>query len=178
MLDLYDGMAGAGSVSPVLKTVSMPLWDGLLNCANRGSSFDSTIRLFRMFFIPRLLIPVILLCCSRLATSSPPQARAAPTTYVYMAATTVPAPSRTVLPSMSCPDGIFGSKGDCPSGCVAAPCAGALGININSWTCDVSTPATSWTSYKTTSTCDPGSLVTTYTRWGGHTQLGCKATAA
>lgn len=106
-----------------------------------------------------------------------PQPRAAATVYVYMTATTVATPQPTPLAVVDCSENSYvADEDDCPSGCVAAPVAGMFGIVTSEFSCETSTPVPSWTSYPATSTCEAGSAVTTYTLWGGQTQLGCKAT--
>ena len=95
--------------------------------------------------------------------------------YVYMALTPI-APTPTSYTNVTCPTAYVYADSDCPSGCVAAPCAGLVGIATSKFTCETSTPVTSWTSYEATSTCDTGSAVTTYTLWGGQTEMGCKET--
>ncbi|KAF2165597.1 hypothetical protein M409DRAFT_55495 [Zasmidium cellare ATCC 36951] len=111
-------------------------------------------------------------------SASPVQARAAATVYEYMSATTASITPATASSNVPCSNATITDKADCPSGCTAAPIAGALGVATDSWSC-ISKPAeTSWTSVKATSTCSPGSAVTTYSLYGGQTELGCKATAS
>lgn len=99
--------------------------------------------------------------------------------YVYMALTTIaPTATSTSYTNVTCPTSYVYADSDCPSGCVAAPCAGLIGIATSKFTCETSTPVVSWTSYEATSTCDVGSVVTTYTLWGGQTENGCKETGS
>jgi hypothetical protein len=76
--------------------------------------------------------------------------------------------------AVSCPDDIFSTPDQCPSGCVAAREPALLGVAEDAWTCETSTPAVVWVSFEATSTCGVGSAVTTYTLWGGQEREGCK----
>ncbi|KAF7187938.1 hypothetical protein HII31_10838 [Pseudocercospora fuligena] len=103
------------------------------------------------------------------------EARAAATNvYEYMAYTTLPVASPTAVSSCS---GYVSSEDGCPSGCVAAPAAGMLGIVTTKYSCAAAPVTTSWSSWMATSTCGPNSAVTTYSSiWGSDkTVVGCHA---
>ncbi|KAK4496032.1 hypothetical protein PRZ48_013301 [Zasmidium cellare] len=111
-------------------------------------------------------------------SASPVQPRAAATVYEYMSATTASVAQTTAAASsVTCSGNVITDTADCPSGCTAAPIAGAVGVATDSWSCMSKPAETSWTSVKATSTCAQGSAVTTYSLYGGQTELGCKATA-
>ncbi|CZT15935.1 uncharacterized protein RCC_01774 [Ramularia collo-cygni] len=109
-----------------------------------------------------------------LTLASPLEARAPATVYEYMKATAIPMPSATIV--ASCPDSTVSDANDCPQGCTAAPIGGMLGVATAKFSCAVPRPVTSYTSHLATSTCDVGSVVTTYSLWDGDRPLGCHAT--
>ncbi|EME77281.1 uncharacterized protein MYCFIDRAFT_83230 [Pseudocercospora fijiensis CIRAD86] len=132
----------------------------------------------------QLPIPLFALMASMVA-ASPAQpipapaleARAAATdVYKYVAYTTLPVAYPTAASSRS---GYVSSEDECPSGCVAAPAAGMLGIVTTKYSCAAPAATTSWRSWTATSTCGPNSAVTTYSSaWGSEkTAVGCHALA-
>lgn len=127
-------------------------------------------------FINASLATLILALLTFSTSASPVQARAATTVYTYMSATPAYVVQATPLSGATC-NATITNIADCPSGCTAAPIAGALAVATDSWSCMSEPAETSWTSVKATSTCKAGSAVTTYTLYGGQTEPGCKATA-
>ncbi|EME41394.1 hypothetical protein DOTSEDRAFT_73723 [Dothistroma septosporum NZE10] len=127
-----------------------------------------------------ILAAILIMMTSTSATPLEPtyplRARAVQTVYKYMSATTAPLATVTPIAKVTCPDSIVTNKGDCPSACTAAAIPVMLGIATDSWSCVVPPAETLWTSVEATSTCAPGSAVTTYTLYGGQYQMGCKAT--